>query len=150
MRRKPRSPETPADAAFLPEAEVEVLACLHRAGEAQAAEIRRALRKTRPMSHASVVTLLGRLEQRGIVSRRKAESGKAFVWFATHKPEQTFRSVIGRVAERVFHHDRVALVSSLFGAKPPTREELDGLRELLDGMDSDAAPPRRGKGKARG
>ena len=47
MRRKPRSPATRAEAAFLPEAELEVLACLHHLAQAEASEIRAALEKQR-------------------------------------------------------------------------------------------------------
>ncbi len=132
MRRKPRSPETGPDAAFLPEAELEVLACLHHLGQAEASEVRIALEKHRPMTHASVVTLLRRLEGRRLVSRRKADVGKAYVYFATEEPERTYRSVVERVAARVFNDDRIGLVSSLFGKKPPTAKELERLQALVD------------------
>jgi predicted transcriptional regulator len=135
MRRRPRSPESAPESAFLPEAELEVLALLHRLGEAEAADLRAALQPRRPMTHASVLTLLGRLEQRSLVGRRKADAGKAFVYFATRHPEQTYRSVVGRVAERVFLDDRIGLVSSLFGAKPPSDDEISRLRELVDELE---------------
>jgi predicted transcriptional regulator len=136
MRRSPRSTDAPADAAFLPEAELEVLACLHRLGSAETSEIREALHRSRPMTHASVATLLRRLESRKLVGRRKADTGKAFVYYATERPEKTYRSVVERVAERVFNNDKIGLVSSLFGAKPPTADELSQLRRLVDDLDS--------------
>lgn len=137
MRRRPRSPAATPEAAFLPEAELEVLAVLHRLGEAEASHIRTALQPRRPMTHASVLTLLGRLERRSLVDRRRADTGKAFVYFATRQPEQTYRSVIRRVAERVFLDDRIGLVSSLFGGKPPTEDEIGRLRALVDGLERD-------------
>ena len=123
-----------------PEAELELLACLHRLGEAEASALRAALGSQRPMSHASVVTLLRRLEGKKLVSRRKADSGKAFVYFATARPEDTYRSVTDRVAERIFQDDRVGLVSSLFGGRPPSRDELERLRELVDRLDRGGRP----------
>lgn len=124
---KPRKGAEP-----LPEAELEVLVRLHQAGEAEASEIRRRLTPVRPLSHASVMTLLGRLEAKGLVRRRKAEVGKAFVFSATLDPEITYRSVVGRMLERVFADDPVALVSSLFGARAPNERELERLKTLVE------------------
>lgn len=120
----------------LPEAELEVLVRLHQAGEAEASEIRRRLAPVRPLSHASVMTLLGRLEAKGLVRRRKAEVGKAFVYSATRDPETTYRGVIGRVLERVFAGDPVALVSSLFGARAPNEQQLERLRSLVEELEA--------------
>jgi len=116
----------------LPEAELEVLARLQEVGEAQASEIRQRLQPLRPLSHASVMTLLGRLQAKGLVTRRKAEVGKAFVFSPTRKAREAYRDVVGRLLERVFANDPVALVSSLFGAKQPTAEELARLEALVE------------------
>ena len=67
----------------IPEAELDVLACLQRSGEATAREIGAALRGYRPMAHGSVVTLLKRLEAKSLVTKRKADAGKAFVYRPT-------------------------------------------------------------------
>ena len=69
----------------LPEAEMEMLACLQRKGEATARELREALRPFRPLAHPSVVTLLQRLEAKGLVSRDKGNVGKAFVYQPTRR-----------------------------------------------------------------
>lgn len=87
------------------------------------------------MSHASVVTLLRRLEARSLVDRRKADAGKAYVYYATEEPEQTFGSVVERVAERIFNDDRIGLVSALFGSRPPSARELERLHELVDQLE---------------
>ena len=58
----------------LPDAELEVLTCLHRRGEATARDIREALWDQRQMAHVYVLTLLGRLERSGLVERRKGPS----------------------------------------------------------------------------
>ena len=68
---------------------MEVLAVLHARGEADARAIREALERYRPMSHASVLTLLGRLEAKSLVQRRKGEVGKAFVYSAAKSPRPT-------------------------------------------------------------
>ena len=119
---------------MLPEAELEVLARLHEAGEAEASEIRRRLAPLRPLSHASVMTLLGRLRDRGLVTRRKADVGKAFVYRPTEKASATYGGVLGRLVERVFGNDPVALVSSLFGGRSPSAEEVARLEELVESL----------------
>lgn len=133
-RRRPRSPESPGDDA-LPEAELEVLACLHDAGEARAADVRRRLEPYRPMSHPSVLTLLRRLEAKGLVRRRDAEVGKAHLYSAVPSPESTFREVAHRMVRRVFGNDAVSLVSALYDARSPSDHEIARLRALLDELE---------------
>ena len=116
----------------LPEAELDVLACVLRRRRVTAREIRDALDRTRPMAHASVVTLLTRLEAKGLVRRQKADQGKAFVYEATQRPGTVYRSLVGSLLERVFGGNGPAMVSSLFETKPPSQEEIDQLQALLD------------------
>ena len=125
-------PTMPADRP-LPDAEMDVLACVYRRKEATAREIREDLATERPMAHGSVVTLLKRLERRGLVSRRKADVGKAFAYAATRKQSATVRPVLRRLVNRVFAGDAAALVASLFETRPPTTSELKEIEALLRG-----------------
>ncbi len=115
----------------LPDAELEVLSCLHRRGEATARDIREALWDQRPMAHGSVLTLLGRLERRGLVTRKKGPSGKAFVYMPTGRTTTTMRPVMKRLVDRVFAGSPVDLVASLFETRPPTPQELDAIQKLV-------------------
>jgi BlaI family penicillinase repressor len=115
----------------LPDAELEVLACLHRRGEATARDVREALWDQRPMAHGSVLTLLGRLERRGLVSRKKGPVGKAFVYEPTRQHTTTVRPVLRRLVDRVFAGSPVDLVASLFETRPPTRTELEAIQRLV-------------------
>ena len=116
----------------MPETELEVLAALHEHGEADAMTLRASLEPYRPLSHASVVTLLRRLEARGLVDRRKADSGKAFVYFATREARETYRGILDRILRRIFLDRPVSLVASLFDVRKPSAKEIDELRALLD------------------
>lgn len=115
----------------VPDAELEVLTCLHRRGEATARDIREALWDQRPMAHGSVLTLLGRLDRRGLVGRKKGPSGKAFVYMPTRRRTAALRPVLRRLVDRVFAGSPVDLVASLFETRPPTPEELDALQRLV-------------------
>lgn len=137
MRRKARSEDASPKEQILPEAEMEVLAVLHARGEADARQVREALAAFRPMSHASVLTLLGRLEAKELVTRRKGEVGKAFVYAAARSPKPMYRSLLRRVVRRIFSNDPAQLVASLFDAKPPNADELRQIRELVEAMEKE-------------
>ena len=132
MRRLPRSPDSAPGQELLPEAELEVLAALQELGEATAADIRQWLEAFRPMSHASVSTLLQRLEAKDLVGRRKSEFGKAFLYSPTSDPSTTLGRAAGRVLHRLFADDSARLVSSLFGRHEPSLDELERLKQIVD------------------
>ena len=135
LRRKARSQDAPVNEQILPEAEMEVLAVLHGQGEADARAIREALASFRPMSHASVLTLLGRLEAKELVVRRRAPVGKSFLYCAVKSPKPMYRSLLRRMVKRIFANDAASLVATLFDAKPPTRAELEEIRRLVEEME---------------
>lgn len=137
MRRKPRSPDASPEQELLPEAELEVLAGIRQLGEATATEIRRWLEPFRPMSHASVSTLLRRLEAKGRVQRRKADRGKAYLYTAAGDPAALLGREVGRVLHRLFAGDSASLVASLFGEHKPSPGELSRLRELVDSLEAE-------------
>lgn len=118
--------------ARLPDAELEVMACLWQLRAATARQLREAMTGYRPMAHASMVTLLTRLEGKGMVRRAKGPVGKAFVYAPLRRPDKTYRRVIGDVLQRVFGGNKSALVASLFETKPPTPAEAAELQRLLD------------------
>ncbi|MFO1501135.1 MAG: BlaI/MecI/CopY family transcriptional regulator [Verrucomicrobiota bacterium] len=124
----------------LPDAELEVLACLQRQRKATAREIRERMQEYRPMAHASVLTLLTRLEAKGLVSREKGPVGKAFVYIPTERSRRTGSNLLQRILHRVFHGDGVALVASLFQGKPPTRDELKRMEQLLGDLRAKRPP----------
>ena len=116
----------------LPDAELELLANLTRREEATARELRDALDASRPMAHGSVLTLLGRLEGKGLVAKRKGEQGKAFLYRATKSGRSVFQPVVRGLVERVFGGSSVSFVASLFESAPPTEDEIDELQRMLD------------------
>jgi len=136
LTTRAKRPPAAAAAAQLPDAELEVLACLHQVGEAEVAEVRRALGRFRPLSHASVSTLLRRLERRGLVSRRKGPVGKSLLYAPLPAAQATYRGLLARLLERVFAGDPVRLFSSLVSAKRLSRDEVRRLRAIVDDLGS--------------
>ena len=132
IRSRARSPQAQPGEQLLPETEMEVLAVLQARGEADAREIREVLAAWRPMTHASVLTLLGRLEAKELVARRKSGVGKSFVYFPTRRSGRIHRTLLRRILRRIFSNDPASLVASLFDAKVPTKDELQQIRDLVD------------------
>ena len=130
MTRSKKSPMSKAQS--LPDAELDVLACLWQKGEATAAEIREHLHEYRPMTHGSVLTLLKRLAEKSLVTRKKADKGKAFVYRAVGDADSTPGRLLADLAHRMFGGDRVAMIASLLETGSPTASELKELRKLLD------------------
>ena len=115
----------------LPPAELDIMGCLWRLGPATAAEIREAIGKQRPMAHATVCTLLKRLQDKGCVSRKKSGEGKSFRYSAEMKPSRTGRHLLGRILDSVFAGNRLALVAEFLEDNDLSREDLDQLEELV-------------------
>ena len=126
------SPDDPAGPPKLPDAELEVLACLWQQAQATAREIREAMAGYRPMTHGSMVTLLKRLQAKGWVTRKKGQKGKAFIYRPTKCPVPTHRRIIKDLVRRIFGGNGMAVVSTLLDTTPPTPEQVDRLQELLD------------------
>ena len=118
--------------AKLPDAELELLAALCRAEEATARELRDALDEYRPMAHGSVLTLLGRLEKKRLVGKRKGDQGKAFVYRATDAGRAVFQPAVKGFVQRVFGGSSVNFVASLFESAPPSADEIEQLQRMLD------------------
>ncbi len=115
----------------VPNAELDVLACLQRLKQATVAEIRTAVHEYRPMRHASVVNLLKRLESKSLVTKTKGPVGKAFVYAPTRTAGTVPRNLLRTLVDRTFGGNTLALVASLFETKPPDRQELEQLERLL-------------------
>ncbi len=128
---------------LLPDSELDVMSCLWREGSATAREIRDALEDRRPMAHATVCTLLKRLEEKGFVSRAKASRGKAFVYRAELQPNGPARRLLQGLRDRLFGGDAVALVASLMDSRPPSADELSDLEQLVKDL------KQRGRGGKR-
>lgn len=124
----------PVEPDSVPAAELEVLACLWQRGRATARSIREAMAPYRPMSHGAMLTLLKRLEEKGLVRRTAEKVGKAHIYRAAGEPERTFGQLLRETRRRIFGGSGVSMVASLFESAPPNEQELDELTQLLDDL----------------
>lgn len=117
--------------ARLPAAERDVLACLGRLKQGAVRETREALSPICAMEAVSMLTLLNRLEAKGMVSREKAPTGKAFIFRPTKESAKAYKRLMSDMFQRVFGGDTVAFMAAFFEAGKPTDEEIDQLETLL-------------------
>lgn len=137
-KNKSGSPRSKPEVSNLPDAELEVLACLWNRKAATARQVREQMADYRPMAHGSVLTLLKRLLEKGLVTREKATAGKAFVYRPALPAAPTYRRILDDLVQRIFGGSGLTLVSSLFETRAPTPDEVDQLEALLDKCRADA------------
>ena len=130
----------------IPDAERDVLMALGRLQEATVQQIREAILPVRELEASSISTLLKRLEQRKLVTKRKADTGKAFVFRTTAKSNSACRDLLKDLFNSVFAGDTMAFMQSFFETKKPTDGEIDQLQSLLDELrESKKSNKKKGK-----
>lgn len=115
----------------IPDAERDVLVTLTQLGSATVKEVQAALAPIRKLESSSVLTLLKRLEARKLVTKRKADKGKAFVFRPTPKSTRARQNLMKDLFQRAFSGDTVAFMASFFETQKPTSDEIEQLQQLL-------------------
>jgi len=76
-------------------------------------EIRESLAPTLPRAYTTIMTIMDRLAQKGVVTRRK--KGRAYVYVPTLTAEEAQTRAVGLLVESFFGGSRQALVAHLGG-----------------------------------
>jgi predicted transcriptional regulator len=91
--------------------ELECLSVLWPMGEGTVREIHSVLAASRPRAYTTVMTIMDRLEQKGIVTRRKV--GKAFHYQARLTAEEARLKAVEKIVEGFFDGSQEALAAHL-------------------------------------
>ena len=91
--------------------ELDCMNALWRLGEATVREVHGALATTRPRAYTTIMTILDRLAQKGVVERQKA--GRAWLYKPNLSAEQARTRAVARVVEGFFQGSTEALASHL-------------------------------------
>lgn len=91
--------------------ELDCMNALWPSGEATVRQIQEALRPTRPRAYTTIMTILDRLAQKGIVQRRK--SGRAWVYRASLSADEARAHAVSQVVEGFFGGSAGALATHL-------------------------------------
>jgi predicted transcriptional regulator len=113
----------------LPRREREIFEILCSAGEASAAEVRKAM-KDAP-SHSAVRTMLGRLEAKGMVLHRSDQ--QTYVYKPAVQPAKVRESALSQLVRTFFDGSAATAATALLGmSKDMNEQELDALQRAID------------------
>jgi len=91
--------------------ELECMSALWPMGEGTVREIHGRLATTRPRAYTTVLTIMDRLAQKGIVTRRKV--GRAYYYSPRLSAEEARLKAVDKIVEGFFHGSREALAAHL-------------------------------------
>lgn len=113
----------------LPRREREIFEILCSAGEATAADVRRAM--SDPPSHSAVRTMLARLEAKGVVRHRVED--QAYVYRSVPQPAKVRESALQQLVKTFFEGSAASAATALLGlSKKLNSEEIDALQKAID------------------
>ena len=100
--------------------ELECLSALWPMGEGSVRDIYLALAQNRARAYTTVMTIMDRLEHKGIVERRKL--GRAYLYRATLSVEEARLKAVERIVQGFFHGSTEALAAHLSSRGAPPVE----------------------------
>ena len=113
----------------LPRRQRELFEILCSAGEATAADVRRAMAD--PPSHSAVRTMLTRLEAKGLVKHRTVD--QAYVYKSVPQPSKVRESALKNLVRTFFDGSAASAATALLGlTKTLDPKELDALQRAID------------------
>src|SRR5487761_510184 len=96
--------------------ELDCMNALWRLGEATVRAVQEALATTRPRAYTTIMTILDRLAQKGVVERKKA--GRAWLYTPNLSAEQARTHAVARLVEVFFQGSTEALASHVMNLRP--------------------------------
>ena len=112
--------------------ELEIMKILWARGQASVRDVQEDLnRDSGPVAYSTVQTLLNIMEdKKGLV--RHVVEGRTFIYHPKKSSERTIRELTRKFVDRVFDGALDRVMVALFDSNPPTPEELDRLRTMID------------------
>jgi predicted transcriptional regulator len=97
--------------------ELDCMNALWPLGEATVKQVQESLLARRPRAYTTIMTILDRLAQKGIVSRRKV--GRAYLYRASLQASEAQQSAVQQLVAGFFGGSREALAAHLKGVQVP-------------------------------
>lgn len=129
--------------------ELEIMKILWARGQASVRDVQEDLnRNSGPVAYSTVQTLLNIMEdKKGLV--RHVVEGRTFIYYPKKSSERTIRELTRKFVDRVFDGALDRVMVALFDSKPPTVEDLDRLRAMIDDARQNASTPAEADVEAR-
>jgi BlaI family transcriptional regulator, penicillinase repressor len=117
--------------------ELDVMGVLWELGPSTVAEVQAAL--SVELAYTTVLTVLRTLEEKGHVAHD--EEGRAYRYYPLVARAEAGASAVGRLVRKLFRGSPELLLTHLVAERGFTREQLEGIRALLDERIDDAQHP---------
>ena len=115
--------------------ELDILAVLWRRGPSTVHEVRDGLARGQQVTYTTVLKLLQIMVDKQLVTR--VGPARPHVYRANLPEAGTKRRLVADLLDKVFDGSAMNLVMQALSARPASREELQQLRELIDGLEGD-------------
>lgn len=119
----------------LTEAELRLMKILWRRGESAVNDLVAAMPDGESLAYNSVLTTIRILEQKGYVDHR--QEGRAFVYRPCVAEQEASRSEVRHLMSRFFGDSRERLLLSLLGDEEIAPDELQRLKDAIQGATPD-------------
>lgn len=122
--------EGKSDIDRLGDLEAEVMGALWELGEATVQQVKEALEPSRSLAYTTVMTVLSRLAEKGLLTRRK--EGRAYVYSPASSQEMVAGSLLGALIDRLYAGQAGRAIAHLLEAdEDVSDEELERLEALI-------------------
>ncbi|MFC1714709.1 BlaI/MecI/CopY family transcriptional regulator [Candidatus Poribacteria bacterium] len=114
--------------------ELEIMHVIWNKGKATVHEIKDGLSEKHPAAYTTFLTMMQRMERKGLVAHEIHKDGKSYVYKPLVSRELVSVSMFQDVYDRLFHGSSERLLSMLntfFRDEKMTPEEIQRLRELI-------------------
>jgi predicted transcriptional regulator len=117
-------------------AELEILNVLWARDASTVREVHDELRLGGDVGYTTVLKLLQIMLAKGLVERDQTQ--RAHVYRAVVSKERTQKRFLRELVQKMFEGSSSKLVLQALGSQPPSREELDEIRSLLNRLDRES------------
>ena len=127
------------------ERELEILKILWRRNEATVREVHEEMSESAPIVQNTVQAFLRTMEEKGLVTHRL--EGRTFIYKPVPQHDETQRSLLSGLLQRVFDGAVDQLVQSALSLRPPTADEIARLEQLIQEAKAKKSPCREKRGE---
>lgn len=126
--------------------ELEILKILWARGQASVRDVQEDLnRDSGPVAYSTVQTLLNIMEEKKGLVRHVVE-GRTFIYEPKKTSERTIRELTRKFVDRVFDGALDRVMVALLDSKPPTAEDFERMRAMIDEAQRQSSPPNGDRG----
>ena len=118
----------------LPKFELEIMHVIWDKGKATIQDVKDALSEQHPAAYSTFMTMMRRMENKGILRHEMHEDGKTFIYKPLISREEVSTGMVQDIYQRLFRGSSERLfdaLNALFRKEEITPEEIERLRKLI-------------------